>query len=542
MHETINDYIGWRGDLSIQERGLTTADNLVLCFLSYVNLKSVWNGTPLTVRQAVHHLQKTSGIHLNILAGTEKSEEIVIRAAESERFGTLLIRDYVDILIPQEHIQFSATLFQLSENEFFTAYRGTDDTTAGWKEDFMITFKKTEAQQEALDFLRRHIKTASPDTTFIVAGHSKGGNLAMYASVFLSEEERSRIRHIFVNDGPGFCGDVLDTSLLKQIDSITTNIIPEYCVIGKLFDPGFHDVHIVKSTASGMLQHACETWELDHGALMEAEANDPQSIWINNIMDTWVENVSMDARKQFIDQMFDAVEEENSSFTELLKKGPIAFENILIRVIGTDKIVKHTLLEIPKSAVKETVDTKWYNRIHTLFNNKKELFTNIGFIMIGIILIIIPNHFMSLLSGLIFGIFVVAEFAITAYRLYKGKFRAEKERTRLIVCSILLALTLILIVKDNALFLLGSAVFGSALMLFALNGITTAQAAPPRTVSRWFHSIEASILLVLGLFILIAPQDTMKWYCSSVGCLLLIDGILRFILHINSDHKKTGVI
>ncbi|MCR5450571.1 MAG: DUF2974 domain-containing protein [Solobacterium sp.] len=264
---TIRDYIGCRGDHSFEEKELNDADNLVLCFFSYVNLRNVWeNGSSMTIRDAVSRLGEASGIRLEMIAAAEHPEEIIEATASSQRFGNIRILEHKDILIPEEHVQFSTSLYELRKGVLFLAYRGTDASTAGWKEDFMITFTETKAQEMALSFLQDVIgRYGSAGSRFYVGGHSKGGNLAMYASSLLEDGQCSFLKHVYVNDGPGFCRDVLDSALLEKIDPVTTDIIPEYCVIGKLFAPQFQNTRIVKSSGKRIF-HRCDAGDGTYNA------------------------------------------------------------------------------------------------------------------------------------------------------------------------------------------------------------------------------------------------------------------------------------
>ncbi|MBR2845262.1 MAG: DUF2974 domain-containing protein [Solobacterium sp.] len=526
---TIRDYIGWRGDLSFEEKELNDADNLVLCFFSYVNLRNVWgNGHSMTIHEAVSRLTEEGGIRLEVIKGSEHPEEIIEAAASSQRFGNIRILEHKDVLIPEEHIQFSASLYELKKGELFLAYRGTDASTAGWKEDFMITFTETKAQEMALSFLKEQIrKYASKGNVFYVGGHSKGGNLAMYASALLEDDQLALLKRVYVNDGPGFCRDVLDPALLKKIDHAAVNIVPEYCVIGKLFAPELSHTRIVKSSGKRILQHDCSTWLLEYGSLLETEGNDPESEWIDQVLNQWVENVETDDRKRFIDRMFEVIEEENTSFEEL---NAMSFEHILVRIAELDPDIKRTMMKMPESALRNTALKRNMDlSMFTVFSRKPDALS-ILLLAAGILLTIIPEHFIAMLPMMFTGVFACFEAGMTIRRLWKNNFRISEEKTRITICFILLGLVLVMLAKDNAAFLLGSAVFGCALLILAINAYSSGQTGRNRSLPKWFVYFETAMLLILGMFILVAPDHTMRWYCSSTGYLMIADSIMRMIL------------
>ncbi len=48
---TVSDYLRWRGDLTFAQDGFNEVDNLLLCIISYINLKKLrqlWSFDPRT--------------------------------------------------------------------------------------------------------------------------------------------------------------------------------------------------------------------------------------------------------------------------------------------------------------------------------------------------------------------------------------------------------------------------------------------------------------------------------------------------------------
>ena len=98
--------------------------------------------------------------------------------------------------------QFAALTVELSPGELFLSFRGTDNTLVGWKEDFNMSFVcPVPAQRLALDYVTKIAYRESD--RLILGGHSKGGNLALYAACSLPEEQWAMIRRVFLLDGPG---------------------------------------------------------------------------------------------------------------------------------------------------------------------------------------------------------------------------------------------------------------------------------------------------------------------------------------------------
>ena len=142
--DTILDYIRWRGDIPFSVDGLREADALVLCMLSYYDIKPMWADQEGPIRLRDCRKLLDAGPVPVLLAGRDKGyQEIFAQAVASRRFGELLISDYVDTVRDDPPLQFAALCFHDESGISFLAYRGTDDSLAGWEEDFMIGFTRT---------------------------------------------------------------------------------------------------------------------------------------------------------------------------------------------------------------------------------------------------------------------------------------------------------------------------------------------------------------------------------------------------------------
>ena len=352
--DTILDYIRWRGDITFSVDGLREADALVLCMLSYYDIKPMWADQEGPIRLRDCRKLLDAGPVPVLLVGRDKGyQEIFAQAVASRRFGELLISDYVDTVRDEPPLQFAALCFHDESGISFLAYRGTDDSLAGWEEDFMIGFTRTEAQELALRYADAHLLTGR---RWYMGGHSKGGNLALYVASSLQQPVLDRLERIFILDGPGLCGEVMDTSGVERIDSRCTRIIPYFSVIGKLFEPQITDSRIVRSNASGMAQHSLATWGIDHGALDQCAENDPRSRWINATVGEWIDNIPQEERVVFVRELFDSLAANGArTLDELDEAGVGGFENILRSLYTSSEITRRTISNLPRQAVSQAV-------------------------------------------------------------------------------------------------------------------------------------------------------------------------------------------
>ena len=170
------DYLDWRGDLSFESDPLNAIDLLILATLSYCPMERL-HGVFIssTPTQLTAELYPPDAAFRN---DSEKQRcQLWKAASESERFGKMQVQAFAYHFDPAEEKQFSAVLFQLDENTAAAAFRGTDSTVVGWKEDFNMGFESpVPAQTDAVEFLT---EAARRYDRLYTCGHSKGGNLAL---------------------------------------------------------------------------------------------------------------------------------------------------------------------------------------------------------------------------------------------------------------------------------------------------------------------------------------------------------------------------
>ena len=346
--DTLEDYILWMGDYPFTSVGMQEADALVLCLLSYIDFRPAF--TAGRSRISLNEIKSeipSERLEVMITGHRDTYRRICELAARSKRFGELTLSDCVDVRSTEPPLQFSSLCFH-AQDWSFLAYRGTDNSFSGWKEDFMISFTRTEAQSLAVEAAQAVI---TPDRKWYLGGHSKGGNEVLYAACMLSEEAWRQVERVFLLDGPGLCSEVCDLSRMKRIEDRTTRILPEYCVIGKLFEPQIQDTRIVRSSAYGISQHGIATWGIDHGKLAYAEKNDPQSVWLSEVVNLWINGIGQEERPLFVNELFDALSSGGAmTVDEFGKNGWENMDSLIRQLMASSNTTKRTLSNLPKKA------------------------------------------------------------------------------------------------------------------------------------------------------------------------------------------------
>ncbi|MTB64892.1 DUF2974 domain-containing protein [Streptococcus sp. zg-86] len=220
----------------------------------------------------------------------------------SKRFKAIKALAYVNDYDKEEEKQFAAITYKVGQDKLVTIFRGTDDTIIGWKEDFHMTYMaEIPAQQSATQYLNSIMQL--PNYTVYVAGHSKGGNLAIYASSQLEPRNQERIAQIIAYDSPGVHPSVIESDGYQAMKERIQSIIPQNSIVGMLLETP-DKAEIVESKAFGLLQHISFTWEVEGHDFKLAPALTENSIQIDTTLKTWTASLNEDELKHFFDLLF----------------------------------------------------------------------------------------------------------------------------------------------------------------------------------------------------------------------------------------------
>lgn len=165
-----------------------------------------------------------------------------------------------------------------------------------------MTFQQTiPAQRLALQYIREvSLEHICP---MHLGGHSKGGNLAVFAAARSSPMVQQRILQVFNNDGPGFTKYLMgDPGYLAMVPRIKT-FIPQSSVIGMLLE---HEepYTVVRSKSVGLLQHDLYTWDVLGKEFITVEEITESSQFADATIKTWFSNMTNQERNQLVDVMF----------------------------------------------------------------------------------------------------------------------------------------------------------------------------------------------------------------------------------------------
>ncbi len=313
------DYLRWRGDIGFDTLPINEIDALIFCELSYIFFEDI------VPDEGSITLAEAAGIFFKNNEGKEiKLGEIVPReivdlfrlAAETERFASVPMTKFINIIDDIRVEQFCALTFLPTERDIFIAYRGTDDTITGWREDFRMAFSSPiPAQERAEEYLS---SAADNDRSIFLGGHSKGGNLALWSALTAPDAVCGRIRQVYNFDGPGFLENVWEERGYERIADRITTVIPTGSIVGMLLK--YHaNYRVARSSAKKYIyQHDALTWEVMGAEFVCDEDVAPEIRRVNDVVDKWLCSMDPREREDFIEGFFDILCSANvKTLTEL---------------------------------------------------------------------------------------------------------------------------------------------------------------------------------------------------------------------------------
>lgn len=225
--------------------------------------------------------------------------------ASSVRFGSMKMNYFVEIVDEGIETQFCAVTFFLEGERPYIAFRGTDETIVGWKEDFCMAFcGSIPSQDYSVIYVTQIADRISG--RFYVGGHSKGGNLAVYTGLFCEEDVSDRVVFFYSFDGPGFRPEVLQRERYAQIKPRIRKLVPQSSMIGMMLQTQ-ERYQVVKSMASGLLQHDPFTWLVTDGRFVRSDSVYKGRRILDHAMNEWIMSLSEEQLERFVEDLFDLI-------------------------------------------------------------------------------------------------------------------------------------------------------------------------------------------------------------------------------------------
>lgn len=360
--ETVLDYLEKYGKYGFEEMPMTEVDSLALCQLSYLKFDGM---VPQPEETAV-----LPAVTLESLKDRPDFEKLFAdvryekpnralyeKMIGGKRFRELRLEYYVNVIEEQWETQFSAVTYTLGDGTHYIAYRGTDETIVGWKEDFNMAFLSPVPGQ-AISVKYLNSVAVKFDGPFYVGGHSKGGNLAVYSAMNCEPALQDRILKIYSMDGPGFRPEVLKDCDYEKIADRVVKILPNSSLVGMIFESGMY-FQVVKSKTFGLLQHDPYTWLVTGNHLVRADRLYERRQQMDNNLNEWILSLNEEQLRTFVDTLYQVI---TASQADNLIDFTAEWKKSINGIIAALKEVDEETVEVLKEIVRSLFEITRENR------------------------------------------------------------------------------------------------------------------------------------------------------------------------------------
>lgn len=345
-------YIEEYGQLSFEEKPFCEVDSLVLSQIAYFVLDGYVSGR--------HKFHTTLGeivrrVDESVVTNTTlpRDNALLLEALrESRRFGDLRPACYASVTDTESELQFAAVTFRVLPRLHYVAFRGTDTSIIGWKEDFNLAYSEhIPSQNMAVQYLRRTARYLRG--TLILGGHSKGGHLAVYAAMHSKANLQKRIAAVYNHDGPGFLPHVFESEAYKRIQARVHKTVPQSAVVGMLLG-NYGPYTVVSSKYFSLLQHNPFTWEIEGDDFVRLKRVDFLSTLTNRTLQAWALQLDVETRKQFVDALFDILQATDAqTYPELIEELKKDFTPMREKLKALDPKTRTMMHRVMRGFIKE---------------------------------------------------------------------------------------------------------------------------------------------------------------------------------------------
>lgn len=311
----IIDYIKKNKDKTFKELSFNEIDNLIFSLLAYLDFTDIvpaFKDKKITLKEAGEKLSKKKNNYRGMFtSNTFKMFEIM---KDTKRYQDTLLYNYMKVV--NSDMQFGAITMRLPDKSIYIAFAGTDTSVIGWEENFKMTYLYPGTSQKyASIYLNKAIGWL--DRKIRVGGHSKGGNLAICASMNAHFWLRKKIVKITNFDGPGFLKKEIESKAYQKVSQRIKMYVPKESIIGMLL---YHssDYIVIKSKGLGIFQHDAYNWQCKDDKLLR-DTQSKRSKALQQKLTKKLENMSLEEKIKLVKNLFNIFRNTNIKDTKEIK-------------------------------------------------------------------------------------------------------------------------------------------------------------------------------------------------------------------------------
>jgi hypothetical protein len=313
----IFNYVEKYGDKMFKEKEFNELDNIIFSFLAYLDftdtdINNIKNPTLELIGK--QYLKKYKLKQISKYGFSEKDAyKLLEKVYQKKRYKDIILDDYIYNI---ENTQFSALTFKISKKLIYISFEGTGHLMKAWKESLsLLSTFPVVSHYQAIEYANKHIKLLGPKV--IIGGHSKGGNLALIASMYIKKYKKIKIKKIYNNDGPGLRTKQYNSLKYKLLKRKYTHIVPTNSMIGIMLKNDKYKV--VKTNAISFFSHTMSRWRINDDKILEG-ALDRKHKKLEKNMVEWLILHDDEEKKSMIKSIFDLLDKCKISDTMTLIK------------------------------------------------------------------------------------------------------------------------------------------------------------------------------------------------------------------------------
>lgn len=303
---TLEDYLYFRGDLGFDVSPVNEIDEMVFSIIGKADFTGILGENEIKEYSEVFdRFFESKDCNENLrfgLLASKKLMKTMLDISRCRRFAGIKICNFVKRVSTEITEQMSALTVLGPDDRIYVTFRGTDDTLIGWKENCELAIMDSvPAQRDAAAYLESIAEVFRGPLR--VTGHSKGGNLAVYAAAHADARTQEKIEKIISYDGPGFPKEFFETAGYYVIKNRTVTMVPKASIVGMMMEnAGMMDV--IDCESEGVAAHDVLTWGISQKRFLRAQELSEKSVVFRGALEKTLDKMDIGERQEMVDELF----------------------------------------------------------------------------------------------------------------------------------------------------------------------------------------------------------------------------------------------
>ena len=369
-------YLKKYGNESFDKLKFNEIDALIFAELGYLNFElfSADSNQELFIKDVVN-AKNAKKLSYNSTT-RPKNEKLCALMEHTTRYDNVYFKAHRGIIDNENVEQFFALTFFILDF-CYIVFRGTDLSITGWEEDLNMSYmNEVPSQRDAVKYIMDISNLY--DRKIMVGGHSKGGNLALYASIFAEIDVQDEIIKVYDFDGPGFLDkSILHTPEFKRIENRVCAISSTMSTVAMLLY-NVDNIQFLKTSGFTVLQHDPFNWHIaNQSSFKRVKRNSITSRYFERSIDRFFNETTNEDREKYVKILVHiAKEKPDSSLLDVKKKPFRYFRNMRERkrLLNKDdytfyKLFNKKIFAIFRSELKSSIKRRTKNRKNVVLNH-----------------------------------------------------------------------------------------------------------------------------------------------------------------------------